>query len=103
LKGHDAPVRGLIESKADDGFISVGNDGYLKLFSYEGDIKKNILASISLIYDVTILSTGEIITSSEDKKIKIWRDYKLIQTIEHPNCLFFINIKGVWECRYYIY
>jgi phospholipase A-2-activating protein len=40
-------------------------------------------------YNVCILSTGEILTASEDNTIKVWKDFKEVQVIRFA--------KSVWE------
>lgn len=88
LTGHRQPVRGLSEIPG-LGFVSVSNDGYLITWSLDGEKLSRVKAHKNLIYCVKVLSTGEIITGSEDNTIKIWKNGNCIQTIRFP--------KSIWE------
>eukprot|EP01080_Neovahlkampfia_damariscottae_P006020 gene6020-10022_t len=87
-KGHKGPVRSLAEYPG-LGFCSVANDGALRLWSADGELVALHKAHKTLIYNVCVLSTGEILTASEDNTIKIWKDFKEVQVIRFP--------KSVWE------
>jgi phospholipase A-2-activating protein len=80
-------VRGLLEMPG-IGFLTVANDGMLKTWTLQGDCVFEIQAHTNLVYSLVLTKSGEIVTSSEDKTVKIWKDGQLVQTIEHPACVW---------------
>lgn len=49
----------------------------------------------SFIYSLAVLPTGELVTSSEDRTVRIWRDGQCAQTITHPA----ISVWSVAACH----
>lgn len=70
------------------GFISSSNDGTVKTWTLQGDCIGQIQAHNTLVYSVDTTSSGEFLTASEDKTVKVWSGDSLIQTIEHPGCVW---------------
>eukprot|EP01128_Nolandella_sp_AFSM9_P007085 TRINITY_DN3787_c0_g1_i1.p1 TRINITY_DN3787_c0_g1~~TRINITY_DN3787_c0_g1_i1.p1 ORF type:complete len:803 (+),score=199.68 TRINITY_DN3787_c0_g1_i1:303-2411(+) len=86
---HQDAVRGVADLPG-VGFLSVSNDSSLCLWSYEGELLKSISnAHDSFIYDVKVLSSGEFITSSEDRTVRVWKDFSPVEILKHP--------AGVWK------
>jgi len=83
---HTAPVRSLTELPG-MGFISTSNDCILKIWT-QGECVHQFAAHDNLVYSCAVLGPNEIATASEDKTVRIWRDYNLVQTIEHPGCVW---------------
>ncbi|KAL0480223.1 phospholipase A-2-activating protein [Acrasis kona] len=83
---HTAPVRSLTELPG-VGFISTSNDCILKIWT-QGECVHQFPAHDNLVYSCAIIGPNEIATASEDKTVRIWRDYSLVQTIEHPGCVW---------------
>jgi phospholipase A-2-activating protein len=78
LLGHDDCVRGLraftIPAARDRrGFVSCGNDAHIIVWSLEGDRLETLDGHHSFIYSVTISNRGEIISSGEDRTIRVWK------------------------------
>ncbi|KAL9646959.1 hypothetical protein ABK040_013817 [Willaertia magna] len=89
---HQSCVRSLCELP-NIGFLSVSNDGVCKTWTLQGDCIHEFHAHNNLIYSVDIHPvTGEILTASEDKTVKVWKDGVLQQTIEHPGCVWQVVI-----------
>jgi phospholipase A-2-activating protein len=90
LKGIQAsnhPVRALCRvqghpSGAD--FASGDNDGTIKLWLISGKQVGELHGHESFIYSLASLPTGEIISSGEDRTVRIWKGNQCIQTITLP-------------------
>ncbi|EAA35560.3 hypothetical protein GE21DRAFT_1823 [Neurospora crassa] len=74
LKGHP--------SGAD--FASAGNDNVIRLWKLSGKEVGKLQGHDSFIYSLAALPTGEIVSSGEDRTLRIWRGSECIQTITHP-------------------
>lgn len=70
------------------GFVSASNDGTVKTWTLHGDCIAQIQAHNTLVYSVELTPSGEMLTASEDKTVKVWNNGSLIQTIEHPGCVW---------------
>jgi len=88
FKGHTDVVRCFC--KLADGhwsgaaFASAGNDEVIRLWTLEGQEVAGLEGHTAYIYSLAILPNGDIVSSSEDRTVKIWRDGQCIQTITHP-------------------
>jgi phospholipase A-2-activating protein len=80
-------VRGLCEYPG-IGFLSVANDGMLKTWTLQGYCVHEQPIHSNLVYSVIVTKAGEIVTASEDKTVKVWKNAELVQTIEHPACVW---------------
>ncbi|KAH0537464.1 hypothetical protein FGG08_005727 [Glutinoglossum americanum] len=65
-------------------FASAGNDGLVRLWTLEGRQVGQLVGHENFIYSLASLSTGEIVSSSEDRTVRIWKNDQCIQTITHP-------------------
>ena len=79
-------------SKAD--FASASNDGIIRLWRLDGRQVGQLLGHESFIYSLASLPTGELVSSGEDRTVRIWRGNECIQTITHPA----ISVWGVAVC-----
>ena len=88
IKGHTDVVRCFCKLPpghwSGAAFASAGNDEVIRLWTINGKQLAELDGHNAYIYSVTILSNGDIVSSSEDRTVKIWRDGKCIQTITHP-------------------
>ena len=88
IKGNTDVVRALCKipkghtSKAD--FASAGNDGIIRLWQLAGRQVGELLGHENFIYSLASLPNGDIISSGEDRTLRIWRGSSCIQTITHP-------------------
>ena len=98
IKGSTDVVRALCRvpsshpSKAN--FASASNDGVIRLWRFDGQQVGELHGHESFIYSLTSLPSGELISSGEDRTVRIWRDNDCIQTITHPA----ISVWGVAAC-----
>ncbi|CAG8491482.1 5716_t:CDS:10, partial [Ambispora leptoticha] len=83
FKGHTDCVRGLCVLP-DLGFVSCSNDSTVRIWTLTGDCIQELNGHISYVYSIFVLSTGEIVSSGEDRSVKVWKDGTCIQTILHP-------------------
>lgn len=65
-------------------FASAGNDGIIRLWKTEGKQVGELHGHENFIYHLASLPTGEIISSSEDRTVRIWKGTSCVQTITHP-------------------
>ena len=98
IKGTTDVVRALCRvpsnhlSLAD--FASAGNDGLIRLWCLDGRQVGELQGHDSYIYSLISLPSGELVSSAEDRTVRIWRDSGCVQTITHPA----ISVWGVAAC-----
>lgn len=63
---------------------SAGNDFMIRLWQFSGAQVGVLRGHESFIYALDSLPTGELVSSSEDRTVRIWKDQSCIQTITHP-------------------
>ncbi|KAJ3564144.1 hypothetical protein NPX13_g7948 [Xylaria arbuscula] len=63
---------------------SASNDGIIRLWKLNGQQVGELTGHDSFIYSLTSLPTGELVSSGEDRTIRIWRGTDCVQTITHP-------------------
>jgi len=87
FKGGDDVVRALCRlpaSSAPAQFASAGNDGIIRLWTLEGAEIAQLHGHENFIYSLAALPNGELLSSSEDRTVRVWRATDCIQTITHP-------------------
>lgn len=88
IKGSGAPVRALCRipkghpSGAD--FASACNEGIIRLWTISGTQVAELNGHESFIYSLAVTPSGELVSSSEDRTLRVWRGNECIQTITHP-------------------
>lgn len=88
IPGSEDPIRALCRlpkghpSGAD--FASASNDGIIRLWTFSGQPVTQLLGHESFIYSLACSPSGEIISSGEDRTVRIWKGNECIQTITHP-------------------
>ncbi|KKF92618.1 Ubiquitin homeostasis protein lub1 [Ceratocystis platani] len=60
------------------------SDGVIRLYKLDGTMISELIGHDSYIYSLAILPSGEIVSSGEDRTVKIWSGSSCIQTITHP-------------------
>ncbi|KAK8230891.1 polyubiquitin binding protein-like protein [Phyllosticta capitalensis] len=87
FQGSDDVVRALVRLPANHPsgaqFASAGNDGIIRLWTIDGTQVGELHGHENFIYSLAVLPTGELVSSSEDRTVRIWTD-KCVQTITHP-------------------
>ncbi|KAK3117887.1 WD repeat protein Lub1 [Teratosphaeriaceae sp. CCFEE 6253] len=88
IKGHTDVVRCFCKIPAGHwsgaAFASAGNDEVIRLWTLDGTPTGELHGHEAYIYGLAILPNGDIVSSSEDRTVRIWRDGQSIQTITHP-------------------
>lgn len=66
-------------------FASAGNDGIIRLWGLRGSRPvAELNGHENYIYSISALPNGNLVSSSEDRTVKIWQGTQCIQTITHP-------------------
>ncbi|KAL9080057.1 MAG: hypothetical protein Q9159_007666, partial [Coniocarpon cinnabarinum] len=65
-------------------FASAGNDSVIRLWTIDGREVAQLHGHENFIYSLATLPSGEIVSSGEDRTVRIWQDSQCIQTITHP-------------------
>lgn len=63
---------------------SASNDGILRLWKLNGQQVGELHGHDSFVYSIASLPSGELVSSGEDRTVRIWRGEQCIQTITHP-------------------
>ncbi|KAE8256447.1 hypothetical protein A4X13_0g2627 [Tilletia indica] len=93
FSGHSDAVRGLTLLSGGQSFASCGNDGIINLYSLVGYEKgksnapfQTLSGHTSFVYSLAVLPgpEGELVSSGEDRTVRVWRDGNLVQTITIP-------------------
>ncbi|KAI0542808.1 ubiquitin homeostasis protein lub1 [Xylaria digitata] len=63
---------------------SASNDGTIRLWKLNGQNVGELRGHESFIYSLTSLPSGELVSSGEDRTVRIWRGSECVQTITHP-------------------
>jgi WD40 repeat protein len=88
IKGHTDVVRCFAKMPpghwSGAAFASAGNDEVIRLWALDGTPMGELHGHDAYIYSLAILTDGDIVSSSEDRTVRIWRDGQCIQTITHP-------------------
>ncbi|MCJ1356837.1 MAG: hypothetical protein MMC33_006833 [Icmadophila ericetorum] len=99
IKGNTDVVRALCKvpkghvSQAD--FASASNDGAIRLWKLGGRQVGELHGHESFIYSLASLPNGDILSSGEDRTVRVWRGLECIQTITHPA----ISVWSVAVCQ----
>ena len=73
---------------------SAGNDGVIRLWKLDGRQVGELVGHENFIYSLVSLPNGELVSSGEDRTVRIWKGTQCIQTITHPA----ISVWGVAAC-----
>ena len=98
IRGNTDVVRALCRvpkghsSRAD--IASASNDGIIRLWTLDGRQVGELHGHESFIYSLATLPNGDILSSGEDRTVRVWRGSECIQTITHPA----ISVWGVAAC-----
>lgn len=63
---------------------SASNDGVIRLWKLSGQQVGELRGHESFIYSLASLPSGELVSSGEDRTVRIWKGSECIQTITHP-------------------
>ncbi|KAB8221826.1 PUL domain-containing protein [Aspergillus novoparasiticus] len=76
-------------------FASAGNDGVIRLYTIQGQVVAELQGHESFIYSLDALPSGELVSSGEDRTVRVWSGTQCVQTITHPA----ISVWGVAACK----
>lgn len=76
-------------------FASASNDGVIRLFSLQGELIAELHGHESFIYSLAALPSGELVSSGEDRTVRVWNGTQCVQTITHPA----ISVWSVAVCK----
>ncbi|KAE8145894.1 PUL domain-containing protein [Aspergillus avenaceus] len=76
-------------------FASAGNDGLIRLYTIEGQAVAQLHGHESFIYSLDVLPSGELVSSGEDRTVRVWNGTQCVQTITHPA----ISVWSVAVCQ----
>lgn len=88
FQASNSPVRALC--RLPDGhpsggdFASADNDGAIRLWKISGQQVGELRGHQSFIYSLAVLPSGELVSSGEDRTLRIWKGDQCVQTITHP-------------------
>lgn len=60
----------------------------------EGECVQQLDGHTSFVYSVVVLSSGEFVSSGEDRTVRIWKDGQCIQTLQQP-CISVWTVTGL--------
>lgn len=63
---------------------SATNDGVIRLWTLRGELIAELIGHESFIYSLAVLPSGELISSGEDRSVRIWQGTNCIQVITIP-------------------
>ncbi|KAF4589042.1 hypothetical protein GQ602_002931 [Ophiocordyceps camponoti-floridani] len=63
---------------------SASNDGTLRLWNLKGQQLAELHGHESFVYSLAALPSGELVSSGEDRTVRVWRGSECVQTITHP-------------------
>ncbi|KAI1765650.1 PFU-domain-containing protein [Hypoxylon sp. FL1150] len=75
-------------------FASASNDGVIRLWKLDGQQVGELHGHESFIYALATLPSGEIVSSGEDRTVRVWKGFDCVQTITHPA----ISVWSVTAC-----
>jgi len=86
FQASDSPVRALarLSNNPMADFASADNAGVIRLWKISGQQVAELRGHDSVIYSLASLPSGELVSSGEDRTVRIWKENTCIQTITHP-------------------
>jgi phospholipase A-2-activating protein len=76
-------------------FASAGNDAVIRFWTLDGRSIGALHGHENFIYTLTVLPSGELVSSSEDRTVRIWNHGQCVQVITHPA----ISVWSVAACK----
>ncbi|KEF60448.1 uncharacterized protein A1O9_02009 [Exophiala aquamarina CBS 119918] len=64
--------------------VSATNDGVIRLWTLRGELIAELFGHESYIYSLSVLPSGDIISSGEDRSVRVWQGTNCVQVITLP-------------------
>lgn len=89
FSGHSDAVRGLTLLPGGQSFASCSNDGTINIYSLQAlkgtnAPQRTLSGHTAFVYSLSTTPSGDLISSGEDRTLRIWTDGNLAQTITIP-------------------
>lgn len=65
-------------------FASAGNDAIIRLWTLQGKQLAELHGHENFIYSLAVLPDGGLVSSGEDRTVRVWQNNECVQTITHP-------------------
>ncbi len=73
----------------DVGVLSASNDGIVRLYSFEGELVRQLHGHASYVYSVTSVPRQSFFVSGgEDCSVRVWNNSECIQTLQFPSTVW---------------
>jgi phospholipase A-2-activating protein len=73
------------------GFASCSNDETVKLWTIDGQKVQEMKGHTGFVFSVCTLDSGEIVSGSDDRTVRVWREGRCAQVIEHPRTIWSVT------------
>ncbi|KAK7207585.1 WD40-repeat-containing domain protein [Myxozyma melibiosi] len=84
FRGHTDVVRSIC-MVGDDRFASSSNDGSIRIWDFQGNCLQELYGHTSFVYSLAYsVATDEIISSGEDRSVRVWKAGECVQSINLP-------------------
>jgi phospholipase A-2-activating protein len=91
-EGQDC-MRGL-HVVPDVGVLSASNDGVVRLYSFEGEVLRQLHGHASYVYAVTAVPTLSLFVSGgEDCSVRVWNNTDCVQTLQLPSTVWDVAVQ----------
>ncbi len=60
------------------------NDGIIRLWTLKGELIASLIGHESFIYSLAVLPSGQLVSSGEDRSVRIWEGHNCVQVITLP-------------------
>eukprot|EP01065_Artemidia_motanka_P022497 TRINITY_DN2670_c0_g1_i1.p1 TRINITY_DN2670_c0_g1~~TRINITY_DN2670_c0_g1_i1.p1 ORF type:complete len:825 (+),score=358.99 TRINITY_DN2670_c0_g1_i1:64-2475(+) len=94
--GHTSGVRAVTATNAAAGgaFASASNDTTAIVWGLDGAALRVLVGHSNQVYSIACLPSGELVTGSEDRTVKVWAEGQCTQTIPLPASVFSVCALG---------
>lgn len=83
--GHSDVVRALVVFPDGKTFASTSNDGTVRIWDLESGRNIHTLTGHdSFVYDVAVLPNSDLVSTGEDRTVRVWHGQKVVQAITLP-------------------
>jgi phospholipase A-2-activating protein len=95
-QGHDDIIRQFADFSP-VGFVSCSNDSKVKIWTYEGELISELTGHTGFVFTVHTLPNNIIISGSDDRTLKLWKDCICVQTVQFPATVWDIKSNSLGD------